>query len=77
MGSAALVATSGLSHSVDRTAQLGRPQRLRRNERGERPNEPDVYRGGDSFELPRLTRAIAVDEVYDDILDDAGGSFLR
>jgi len=27
--------------------------------------------------LPRLTRAISVDEVYDDILDAAGRSLLR
>jgi len=27
--------------------------------------------------LPRLTGAIAVDEVYDDILDAAGRSLLR
>jgi hypothetical protein len=40
-----------------------------RIERGERRDEPEVYRAGDSFELPRLTRAIAVDEIYDNILD--------
>jgi Uma2 family endonuclease len=49
----------------------------RRGERGEWRDEPDVYRSGDSFELPRLTRAIAVDEIYDDILDPAGSSLLR
>ena len=49
----------------------------RRSERGEWRDEPEVYRGGESFELPRLTRAIAVDEVYDDILDSAGRSLLR
>jgi Uma2 family endonuclease len=49
----------------------------RRTERGEWRDEPDVYRGGESFELPRLTRAIAVDEVYDDILDGTGRSLLR
>ena len=32
---------------------------------------------GESFELPRLTRAISVGEVYDDILDGAGRSLLR
>jgi Uma2 family endonuclease len=49
----------------------------RRTERGEWRNEPDVYRDGESFELPRLTRTIAVDEVYDDVLDGAGRSLLR
>ena len=49
----------------------------RRTERGEWRDEPDVYRDGDSFELPTLTRAISVDEVYNDILDGAGHSLLR
>ena len=49
----------------------------RRDERGAWRDEPEVYRNGDRFELPRLTRAIAVDEVYDDILDIAGHSLLR
>lgn len=49
----------------------------RRTERGDWRNEPDVYRAGDRFELPSLTRPIAVDEIYDDILDDAGQSLLR
>jgi Uma2 family endonuclease len=49
----------------------------RRTERGEWRDEPDVYRNGESFELPMLTRAIAVDEIYDDILDAAGRSLLR
>jgi Uma2 family endonuclease len=49
----------------------------RRTERGEWRDQPDVYRDGESFELPRLTRAIAVDEVYDGILDVAGRSLLR
>jgi len=39
--------------------------------------EPDVYRSGDRFELPGLTNAITVDEVYDEILDAAGRSLLR
>jgi Uma2 family endonuclease len=39
--------------------------------------ESDVYRDGDAFELPVLARPIAVDEVYDDILDPAGHSLLR
>lgn len=49
----------------------------RRDERGAWRDEPDLYRAGDSFELPRLTRAIAVDEIYDDILDAAGRSLLQ
>lgn len=49
----------------------------RRTERGDWCAEPDVYRDGDSFDLPSLTRSIAVDEVYDDILDSAGRSLLR
>jgi Uma2 family endonuclease len=49
----------------------------RRTERGEWHHEPDVYRDGESFALPKLTRTIAVDEVYDDILDGAGRSLLR
>jgi Uma2 family endonuclease len=49
----------------------------RRTERGGWRDEPDVYRDGESFELPGLTRAIAVDEVYDDILDATGRSLLR
>jgi Uma2 family endonuclease len=49
----------------------------RRTERGEWRDEPDVYRDGESFELPGLTRAIAVHEVYDGLLDAAGRSLLR
>ena len=49
----------------------------RRTDRGEWRAEPEVYRDGDSFELPSLTRSIAVDEVYDDILDGSGRSLLR
>ncbi|HEX3477349.1 MAG TPA: Uma2 family endonuclease [Kofleriaceae bacterium] len=49
----------------------------RRDERGAWRAEPDIYRDGGSFELPRLTRAITVDEIYDDILDAAGHSMLR
>jgi hypothetical protein len=50
---------------------------LSSTERGEWRDEPDVYRDGESFELPTLTRAISVDEVYDDILDGTGRSLLR
>lgn len=49
----------------------------RRAEGGAWRDEPEVYRDGESFELPRMTRAIAVDEVYDGILDAAGHSLLR
>jgi Uma2 family endonuclease len=49
----------------------------RRNERGTWRDEPDTYRDGDRFELPKLTRAIDIDEIYDDILDAAGRSLLR
>lgn len=49
----------------------------RRTEHGEWRAEPDVYRNGDSFELPSLTRPIAVDEIYDDLLDVGGRSLLR
>ena len=49
----------------------------RRTERGAWRDEPDVYRDGDSFELPMLTRAISIGEVYNDILDAAGRSLLR
>ena len=49
----------------------------RRDERGAWRDEPDVYRDGDSFELPRLTRAIAIAEIYADVLDAAGRSLLR
>ncbi|HSK05551.1 MAG TPA: Uma2 family endonuclease [Kofleriaceae bacterium] len=49
----------------------------RRTERGEWRDQPDVYRSGESFELPRLARAISIDEVYDDILDADGRSLLR
>ena len=48
----------------------------RRTERGEWCAEPEVYRAGDRFELPRLTREIAVDEIYDGVLDAAGHSLL-
>lgn len=49
----------------------------RRNERGDWRDEPDVYRSGESFELPRMTREMSVDEIYNGILDPAGVSLLR
>jgi Uma2 family endonuclease len=47
----------------------------RRDDRGWR-SDPDVYRNGQSFELPTLSSAISVAEVYDGILDLAGKSVL-
>ena len=49
----------------------------RRTERGEWRPEPEVYRDGDAFELPTLSSAITVAEIYEDILDPAGHSRLR
>ena len=49
----------------------------RRTERGEWRDVPDVYRDGESFELPGLAHAIAVGEVYDGLLDADGRSLLR
>ena len=49
----------------------------RRQQRGEWPAEPDVYRDGESFELPTLSRAIAVTEIYEGIVDPSGLSLLR
>jgi Uma2 family endonuclease len=48
----------------------------RRTERDEWRNEPEIYGAGESFELPRLTRAVAVDDIYDGVLDAAGRSVL-
>lgn len=49
----------------------------RRTDDGEWRDVPDVCRGGESFDLPGLTRAIPVDEVYDGLLDASGRSLLR
>jgi Uma2 family endonuclease len=49
----------------------------RRTQGGEWGGEPDVYRDGQSFELPTLSSAIAVAAVYEGILDHAGRSLLR
>ena len=49
----------------------------RRKQRGEWPAEPDMYRDGESFDLPTLARAIAVSEIYEGIIDPAGRSLLR
>jgi Uma2 family endonuclease len=49
----------------------------RRSDRGEWRVDPDVYRDGMSFDLPTLSSAISVGEVYDGILDSHGRSLLR
>ena len=49
----------------------------RRGERGDWMPDAEVYRDGERFELPRLTEAILVSELYDTILDPAGRSLLR
>ena len=49
----------------------------RRGADGTWASNPDVHGNGDSFELPGLTRAVTVDELYDDILDGGGASLLR
>jgi Uma2 family endonuclease len=38
---------------------------------------PDVYRDGQSFELPTLASSISVDEAYDGVIDASGRSLLR
>ena len=49
----------------------------RRANGGEWRAEPDVYRDGNTFELPTLTGSVSVGDVYDGILDPAGRSLLR
>lgn len=49
----------------------------RRAETGAWRVAPEVYRDGQSFELPTLASPIAVAEVYEGILDRAGQSLLR
>jgi len=49
----------------------------RRSADGAWPLAPDEYRDGQSFELPAITSAIAVGDVYDGILDSDGRSLLR
>ena len=58
-------------------AQDARCVKIYRRTDGKWRDEPDVYRDGESFELPGLTKAIAVQEVYDGLLDAAGRSLLR
>ena len=49
----------------------------RRDEGGQWGAEPDVYDDGATFKLPTLTAAIAVSDVYEDILQPDGRSLLR
>jgi Uma2 family endonuclease len=49
----------------------------RRTDRCDWCSEPELYRTGDAFELPTLSRPIAVDDLYDGILDPDGRSMLR
>jgi Uma2 family endonuclease len=49
----------------------------RRGDRGEWRDEPDVYLDGERFELPTLSAPVAVDEMYEGILDATGTSLLR
>ncbi len=59
-------------------AQDARQVRVyRRGAGGGWAGAPEVFGAGDRFELPCLTSAIAVDELYDGILDPAGRSLLR
>lgn len=49
----------------------------RRDEGGRWHAEPESYQSAQSFTLPALSAPIAVDEVYDGILDAEGRSLLR
>lgn len=49
----------------------------RRSERGEWNVDAEVYRDGQSFELPTLKSPIAVADIYEGILDERGRSLLR
>lgn len=48
----------------------------RRTDAGAWDGSPEVYRDGQAFELPSLSSAIAVGDIYDGILDGAGQSLL-
>lgn len=48
----------------------------RRDAQGAWRDLPDAYRDGDVFELPSLSQAIAVGEVYEGVLDADGRSLL-
>jgi Uma2 family endonuclease len=49
----------------------------RRLDTGAWRDQPEVYRDGESFQLPSVSSAVAVDAIYDGILDAAGRSLLR
>ncbi len=49
----------------------------RRDERGAWSATPDTYRDGQTVELPTLTAAIAVADLYDGVLDADGRTLLR
>ena len=59
------------------TQDARRVKVYRRTEAGKWAAAPDVYNEGESFELPALTAAIAVADIYTDILDANGRSLLR
>lgn len=44
---------------------------------GDWRSAPDVYRDGEAFELPTLSQAIAIAEIYDGLLDRDGQSLLH
>lgn len=49
----------------------------RRDDGGTWRAAPDVFRDGQSFELPNLTSQITIAELYDGVLDASGRSLLR
>jgi Uma2 family endonuclease len=49
----------------------------RRGEHGTWLLAPNVYRDGDTFDLPTLSSVIAVGDIYDRIIDAEGRSLLR
>lgn len=50
---------------------------FRRDHSGTWIEAPDVFRGDQQFELPQMSTAISIAEVYDGILDRNGKSALR
>jgi Uma2 family endonuclease len=48
----------------------------RRDAHGKWQQAPEIHRDGDSFQLPSLTSAISVAEIYDGILDENGRSLV-
>jgi Uma2 family endonuclease len=61
-----------LAHQDERCVRV-----YRRDDRGGWRPEPDVYRDGATFELPMLSTAVTVTEIYDGILDRDGRSLLH